>query len=80
MEISQKPEVSIIVPVYNVEKYVKECLESIASQTFTDWECIVVDDGATDRSGEICDEFANRDQRFKVLHVKNGGVASARNH
>ena len=80
MENSRKPEVSIIVPVYNVEKYLRECLESIESQTFTDWECIVVDDGATDRSGEICDEFASRDARFKVLHVKNGGLASARNN
>lgn len=79
MENSRKPEVSIIVPVYNVEKYLRECLESIESQTFKDWECVVVDDGATDRSGEICDEFARRDPRFKVLHVKNGGLASARN-
>lgn len=80
MENSSRPEVSVIVPVYNVEKYLRECLESIESQTFTDWECVVVDDGATDRSGEICDEFARRDSRFKVLHVKNGGLASARNN
>ncbi len=80
MENSHKPEVSIIVPVYNVEKYLRHCLESIESQTFRDWECVVVDDGATDRSGEICDEFARRDPRFKVLHVKNGGLASARNN
>lgn len=66
-------------PIYNVDRYLPQCLESILSQTFTDWECILVDDGATDSSGRICDEFANKDNRFRVLHVKNGGVASARN-
>lgn len=73
------PEVSIIVPVYNMEKYLEECLNSIISQTFTNWECILVDDGAKDRSGEICDRYANKDKRFKVLHMKNGGLSYARN-
>ncbi len=74
-----KPTVSILVPIYNVGRYLPQCLESILSQTFTDWECILVDDGSTDSSGKICDEFASKDNRFRVLHVKNGGVASARN-
>lgn len=75
----RQPEISIIVAVYNVEKYVEDCLEAIAGQTFTDWECIVVDDGSPDRSGEICDRIAARDPRFRVLHTANGGVSAARN-
>lgn len=74
-----KPAVSILVPIYNVGRYITQCLESIVAQTFADWECILVDDGSTDSSGEICDDFARKDNRFHVLHVKNGGVASARN-
>ena len=73
------PKVSIIVPVYNVEQYLRQCLDSILVQTFTDWECILVDDGSTDCSKDICDEFANKDSRFRVVHKKNGGVSSARN-
>lgn len=73
------PEISIIVPVYNVEIYLRECLESIERQTFTDWECIVVDDGSPDGSDRICDEFAARDSRFIVIHKINGGLSSARN-
>lgn len=75
----RKPAISIIVPVYNVEKYLKECLDSIEAQTFSDWECILVDDGSTDRSGEICDEFARRDVRFRVVHQANKGLSGARN-
>ena len=71
--------ISIIIPVYNAEDYIEPCLESIMSQDFLDYEVIVVDDGSTDRSGEICDRFAERDPRFKVLHKVNGGVSSARN-
>jgi len=71
--------ISIIIPVYNVEKYLDECLQSVVSQTCTDWECIIVDDGSTDRSPEICDEWAERDKRFVVIHKENGGVSSARN-
>lgn len=73
------PFISIIVPVYNVENYLCPCLDSILSQTFIDWECILVDDGSKDNSGTICDEYAHNDNRFKVFHKKNGGVSSARN-
>lgn len=71
--------VSVIVPVYNVEKYMRKCIDSIINQTYTNLEIILVDDGALDRSGEICDEYAQIDPRIKVLHKKNGGLASARN-
>jgi glycosyltransferase involved in cell wall biosynthesis len=71
--------ISVIVPVYNVEKYIRRCLDSIQSQTFTDWECICIDDGTPDNSGKICDEYAEKDTRFVVLHKENGGVSSARN-
>lgn len=73
------PKISIIVPVYNVEKYIRRCLDSLAVQTFTDWECICVDDGTPDNSGAICDEYAQKDGRFVVIHKENGGVSSARN-
>lgn len=73
------PAISIIVPVYNTEKYLHRCLDSILAQTFTDWECILVDDGSPDNSGMICDEYAAMDSRFKVIHKENGGVAAARN-
>ena len=73
------PKVSIIVPVYKVEKYLRECLDSILAQTFTDWECLLVDDGSPDKSGEICDEYAQKDIRIRVYHKENGGVSSARN-
>ncbi len=79
MECKSKPEVSILVPVYNVENYLKECLDSILNQTFKDWECILVDDGSIDSSGSICDEYSSRDSRFQVIHVENGGAAFARN-
>ena len=73
------PKISIIVPVYKVEKYLRRCLDSIVAQTFTDWECILVDDGSPDNSGEICDEYAQKDYRFKVIHQENKGVSAARN-
>ena len=73
-------EVSIIVPVYQVEKYIRQCVDSILAQTFTDFELILVDDGSKDRSGQICDEYAGMDKRVKVIHQKNKGVAAARNH
>ena len=72
-------EVSIIVPVYQVEKYLRQCVDSILAQTFTDFELILVDDGSKDQSGQICDEYAGMDERIKVIHQENGGVASARN-
>lgn len=73
------PLVSVIVPVYNVERYLGECLESILGQTFRDFEVILVDDGSTDKSGSICDEYAEKDARIKVFHQKNQGVSAARN-
>ena len=71
--------ISIIVPVYKVEKYIGQCVESILSQTYTDFELILVDDGSPDRSGAICDAYAERDPRVRVIHKENGGVSSARN-
>lgn len=73
------PKVSIIVPVYNVEKYLLHCVESILSQTYVDWELLLIDDGSPDGSGSLCDEYASKDSRIRVLHKKNGGVSSARN-
>lgn len=73
-------EVSIIVPVYQVERYLPQCVESILAQTFPDFELILVDDGSKDGSGQICDEYAGRDSRVKVVHQENGGAAAARNH
>lgn len=71
--------ISVIVPVYNVEDFIRECIESILSQTFCDFELILVDDGSYDRSGKICDEYSKRDVRVKVFHKKNEGVSCARN-
>ncbi len=71
--------ISVIVPVYNVEKYIARCLRSILKQTYENFEVIVVDDGATDESGSICEEFAARDNRIKVIHKPNGGLSDARN-
>lgn len=71
--------VSIIVPVYNAEKYIRKCLDSILAQTHTNWEAILVDDGSPDNSGAICDEYAAKDNRFRVIHQENGGVVNARN-
>lgn len=73
------PKVSVIVPVYKVEKYLPECIESILAQTFTDFELILVDDGSPDNSGKICDDYAAHDSRIRVFHKENGGVSSARN-
>lgn len=74
-----RPLLSIITPVYNVEPYITECLESILAQNFRNFEVLLVNDGSTDNSGKICDEYAVRDPRFKVIHKPNGGVSSARN-
>ena len=73
------PEISIIVPVYNVEKYLTRCIDSILTQTFTNFELILVDDGSTDKSGVICDSYEKKDKRVKVIHKKNQGVSEARN-
>ena len=71
--------ISVIVPVYNVEKYLRNCLDTIINQTYKDLEIILVDDGSKDSSGLICDEYAKRDSRIKVIHKENGGLSSARN-
>lgn len=70
--------VSVTVPLYNAEKYLRQCLDSLAAQTLKEIEFILVDDGSTDNSGEICDEYASKDNRFKVIHQENGGSAAAR--
>lgn len=77
--MSNNPLVSIIVPVYNVERYLPRCIESILRQTYTNFELILVDDGTPDRSGIICDKYAEKDSRIKVIHKENGGVSTARN-
>lgn len=73
------PLISIIVPVYNAEGTLNRCINSIIKQTFSNWELLLIDDGSTDQSYEICDEYAAKDQRIKAFHKKNGGVSSARN-
>lgn len=76
---TQEIGISVIMPVYNVEKYVGKAIESILSQTMRDFEFIIVDDGTPDKSGEICEEYAARDSRIQVIHKENGGAPSARN-
>ena len=71
--------VSIVVPVYNVETYLNYCVNSLRQQTYTNIEIILVDDGSTDASGEICDQHAQEDERVRVLHIENGGISNARN-
>lgn len=73
------PLITIIVPIYNSEDYLEECISSITSQTYNNLDIILVDDGATDKSPAICDEWANKDMRVKVIHKKNGGLSDARN-
>lgn len=73
------PEISVVVPVYNVEKYLKECVDSILGQSFEDLELILVDDGSKDSSGTMCDELAAQDARVRVIHKPNGGLSDARN-
>lgn len=75
----KKEKISVIVPIYNVEKYLRKCIKSIINQTYQNLEIILVDDGATDNSGEICEEYAKKDNRIKVIHKVNGGLSDARN-
>ena len=75
----EKQLISVIVPIYNVEKYMKRCVDSILDQTYYNLEIILIDDGSTDDSPKICDEYAKLDERVCVIHKKNGGVSSARN-
>ncbi len=77
--LSVKTMISVIVPVYNVEEYLPRCIESILGQVCSDWELILVDDGSTDGSAEICDRYAAEDERVKAIHTHNRGVSSARN-
>ena len=79
MKEIQAPLVSIIVPVYNAEEYLNRCVDSILSQTITDFELLLIDDGSKDNSGHICDEYSEKDTRVRVFHKTNGGVSSARN-
>ena len=77
--MNTNPMISVIVPVYNVEQYLPQCIDSILAQTYRDFELLLIDDGSPDRSGRICDEYAARDERVRVFHKENGGVSSARN-
>lgn len=76
---NELPLISVIIPVYNVEKYLTRCLESVITQTYSNLEIILVDDGSTDGSGKVCDRYQEKDSRIKVVHKKNGGVSDARN-
>lgn len=78
MNDSNPIKVSVTVPVYNTEKFLPQCLDSLLGQTLKELEIILVDDGSTDQSGAICDDYAKRDSRIKVFHKSNGGSASAR--
>ena len=73
------PTISVIVPVYKVEQYLHQCIDSILAQTFTDFELILIDDGSPDNCGAICDEYAKQDARITVIHQENGGLSAARN-
>jgi glycosyltransferase involved in cell wall biosynthesis len=73
------PAISVVIPVYNVEKYLRRCLDSVANQTFADWEAICVNDGSPDNSAVILEEYAKRDKRFKIIAKENGGLSDARN-
>ena len=75
----KNPLISVIIPIYNVEQFLSDCLDTVLWQTYKNLEIILVDDGSQDNSGQICDDFASRDNRIKVIHKKNGGVSSARN-
>ena len=77
--MNSNPKISIIVPVYNVELFLPRCIDSILNQSFADFELLLIDDGSKDKSGAICDEYAEKDKRIKVFHKVNGGVSSARN-
>lgn len=75
----EKPLISVIVPVYNIEQYIERCLKSIIKQTYVHLEIILVDDGSTDCSGKICDDYSQKDKRIRVIHKNNGGLSDARN-
>lgn len=73
------PRISIIVPVYNAESSIADCIDSIINQSFDDWELLLINDGSSDNSGEICEEYSKKDSRIRTIHKENGGVSSARN-
>ena len=73
------PKISVIIPVYNAEKTLHRCIDSILAQTFSDFEVLLIDDGSKDKSGEICDEYATKYKRIKAFHCQNGGPSKARN-
>ena len=77
--MSKDIKVSVIVPVYNAEKYIKRCLDSILAQSYRYFEVLLIDDGSTDNSGKICDEYALNDNRIRVIHKENSGVSATRN-
>lgn len=79
MPSSANPTVSVIIPVYNVAPYIDECIQSVINQTYSNLEIIIIDDGSTDESGEICDSYAEKEQRIKVIHQRNKGLGAARN-
>ena len=70
---------SVVIPVYKVEEYLDECVQSVLSQTYTDLEAVLVDDGSPDRCGRMCDDWAKKDHRVHVIHQQNGGLSAARN-
>ena len=74
-----QPLISVIVPCYNVEEYLPKCIESILNQTYRNLEILLVDDGSPDNCGRICDEYAAKDSRIRIIHKKNGGLSDARN-
>ena len=74
----KRPLISVLVPVYNIEKYIRHCLESIITQSYPYLQILLVDDGSTDNSGQICEDFARRDVRIRVVHKPNGGLVTAR--
>ena len=75
----KKPLISVVIPVYNVESYLRRCLDTVLAQTYQNIEIIIVDDGSTDSSGRICREYASKDSRIVVIRQENGGLSSARN-
>ena len=78
-EVSKKPLITIIIPVYKVEDYLDKCVESVVNQTYKNLEIILVDDGSPDNCPKMCDDWAKKDKRIKVIHKENGGLSDARN-
>ena len=74
------PKVSIIIPVYNACRYLQECVQHVRLQSFQDWELLLINDGSSDGSAELCDQFASTDSRIRVFHKPNTGVSDTRNH